>query len=62
MFLLKIDQYFCSFVQIAVPFTLLLEVLKEQSASFKTGSVEGTDFYNNIKNNSYISTASFTSC
>ena len=62
MFLLKIDQYFCGFVQIAVSFTLLLEVLKEQSASFKTGSVEGTDFYNNIKNNSYISTVSFTSC
>ena len=62
MFLLKIDQYFCGFIQIAVPFTLLLEVLKEQSASFKTGSIKGNDFCNNIKNNSYISTAIFASC
>ena len=61
MFLLKIDQYFYGFIQIVVPFTLLVEVLKEQSASSNPGSVERTDFCNNTKNNSYISTAIFAS-
>ena len=43
-FLLKNDQYFYGFIQITVHFTLLVEVLKEQTASSKTGTVEGHDF------------------